>query len=665
MFQKMKDRVTAAAADPRLDKTKASLKKAETGIWKALEPVGRWSNRTAGKLGAESFWPTTMDLECDKAARILRTFTVTGAQADSDPAAERTGGVVGGATKTPEQIERERKEHKYDDRKTQKVVKKIPAEVIAQAKGIAIFTVFRTGLGFSGAGGSGVVLKRLPDGSWSGPSGLLLHTIGWGLLIGLDIYDVILVLRTDKAVEAFRNPKISVGAEIAVAAGPVGNGAMIDSGPEASPAFSYVKSKGFYAGLQLDGNIILKRKDENSRFYGIPDVSTADIFSGRIPPPRAAYPLLKTLYAAEGRSPPSTASYLGAADVFIPEGPAPGDTVLSAEDAAALEAESKAQEQGQGQGQGQGQIASGSGSVAAATNSSTAAHPVDPHYQPAPAGTAAVHDPASLAAIGGGAAAAGAGLGAAAGYAATHHQQSQPVQHQQQPPVPSRKESEVWEQPPPDYDFGSAPLSTNPGLANAQPGGTTANPYAAGAPTALSAAPAPTPYTAPPPPPASGAPLSAAEEKERFRQREAAERAAALGGAGAGSSSGSGSAALPPPPSHPTTVGSASTTTTSYYAPPAGPPPPPSAAAPQAQAQAQAQMQSNPYAAGQPPASASGAGAGAGAGGQLSAEEEKERFRQREAAERAAAQAAVASANAGAAGSSSGAGGAGVAPPNL
>ncbi|KAK0542944.1 hypothetical protein OC846_006580 [Tilletia horrida] len=584
MFKNLKDKVMEAAADPRLDKTKAGLKKAETGLWKALEPVGRWSNRTAGKLGAESFWPTDLALECDKAARILRTFTVQGAQADDDPSAEATGGVIGGATKTPDQLEQERKLHQYDSRKTRKVIKKIPPQVIAQAKGIAIFTVFRTGLGFSGAGGSGVVLKRLSDGSWSGPSGILLHTIGWGFLIGLDIYDVVLVLRTDKAVEAFRNAKVSVGAELSVTAGPVGNGAMVDSGVEASPAFSYVKSKGFYAGLQLDGNIIVNRKDENSRFYGVPDVQTTDVFSGRHPAPKAAYPLLKTIYDAEGGTNPA-ASRLGA-DVHVPDGPTPGDIALSQEDAAALEAEAKAHEQQQQQaGTGTSAYPASAGSSPAGGASgpyppvsalgSTSAYAAGiphgesagarPGYGSGPSAPTTVTDAAYTqspidngnvrttasdpahtgvgtasalaqpgsgqhigAAVATGAALAGAGVAGAAAHP---------------PPLPDRKESEVWEQPPPDYDTVAASV-----------------PAAAGAPllaTTHAGVPLPVPPTTLPPqaetfpsrPPPG---LSAAEEKEWLKQRDAAQAAAAVAAAqqqtsGAGSSAGYAAPPGPPP----------------------------------------------------------------------------------------------------------------------
>lgn len=100
------------------------------------------------------------------------------------------------------------------------------------------------GIGWSGAGGSGVVLAKLPDGSWGPPSGILIHTLGWGLLIGLDIYDVVLIIRSPKTLKAFENPKIALGGELSVTAGPVGNGATIDSGIEAAPCWSYTKSKG-------------------------------------------------------------------------------------------------------------------------------------------------------------------------------------------------------------------------------------------------------------------------------------------------------------------------------------------------------------------------------------------------------------------------------------
>src|ERR1700753_3404502 len=128
----------------------------------------------------------------------------------------------------------------------------------------------RTGLWFSGAGGSGILVGRLPDGSWSPPSGLMLHTAGLGVLVGVDIYDCVMVINTEEALQAFSKIRATVGGEISAVAGPVGVGGVLDSEvhKRRAPIFTYLKSRGFYAGVQVDGTIIIERSDENARFYG-------------------------------------------------------------------------------------------------------------------------------------------------------------------------------------------------------------------------------------------------------------------------------------------------------------------------------------------------------------------------------------------------------------
>lgn len=330
----LSDKWKQLTADPRAQKAGDFYKKAETGVWKVLEPIGKGANKLAGRVGAESFWPTELaEGEIDKAARILRTFTLDGVQADDDADAEQHGGVsdsLGAQT--------QEEKDKYASRKTQKVIRKIPAKALQGASGIAIMTCFRTGFGFSGAGGSGVVMARLPDGSWGPPSGILIHTLGWGLTIGLDIYDVVLILRKPQALKAFEHPKVSIGAELSVAAGPVGNGAMLDSGIEAAPCWSYTKSKGAYAGIQLDGTIVLKRDDANARFYG-QQASVSDILAGKVKAPDAVKPLWQTLYAAEGRTDVMGTDH-------IPQGLAPGEIGISDEEAKELEAMGKQNDAG-------------------------------------------------------------------------------------------------------------------------------------------------------------------------------------------------------------------------------------------------------------------------------------------------------------------------------
>ena len=188
----------------------------------------------------------------------------------------------------------------------QRVLKKIPEKVIQNAVGLAIFTTMRTGLWVSGAGGSGILVARKEDGSWSPPSGIMLHTAGLGFLVGVDIYDCVLVINNRKALEAFTKIRATVGGEISAVAGPVGVGGLLENDGKWKsanrPVFTYLKSRGFYAGVQVDGTVVIERTDENERFYG-ERIGVADILAGkaRHPPPEIKM-LMETLKAAEGRT---------------------------------------------------------------------------------------------------------------------------------------------------------------------------------------------------------------------------------------------------------------------------------------------------------------------------------------------------------------------------
>lgn len=175
-------------------------------------------------------------------------------------------------------------------------------QVIKNAKGIAIFTTMRTGLWLSGSGGAGVLVAKLPDGSWSPPSGLMLHTVGLGFLAGIDIYDCVMVMNTEEALLGFSKLRGTVGGEISAVAGPIGMGAVLDSELHArrAPIFTYLKSRGLYAGVQMDGTVLIERSDENERFYG-QKLPVMDILQGKVRhPPHEIDTLLNTLRAAQG-----------------------------------------------------------------------------------------------------------------------------------------------------------------------------------------------------------------------------------------------------------------------------------------------------------------------------------------------------------------------------
>ncbi|KAH8802579.1 hypothetical protein F5884DRAFT_474659 [Xylogone sp. PMI_703] len=179
------------------------------------------------------FKPADIGKECDKAARILKSFVEKG---------------------------------------------KIPSEVVANAKGLAIFTGFRAAMYLAGAGGSGIVVARLPDGTWSPPSAFSVRAGSLGLVYGVDVYDCVCVLNTQDAVDAYTKTEVSIGGAITAAAGPIGGTVNMK---EVSPVWTYTKSRGIYGGLTIDGTVIKERPGTNADFYGY-NVTSAQILRGEV-----------------------------------------------------------------------------------------------------------------------------------------------------------------------------------------------------------------------------------------------------------------------------------------------------------------------------------------------------------------------------------------------
>jgi SH3 domain-containing YSC84-like protein 1 len=112
--------------------------------------------------------------------------------------------------------------------------------------GLAIFQVIKAGFVFSGKAGSGLVIARLPDGSWSAPSCIATGGVGWGLQIGADITDFVIVLNSEDAIRAFSiGGNVTIGGNVSAAAGPIGTGGAVQASlAHPAPMFSYSKSKG-------------------------------------------------------------------------------------------------------------------------------------------------------------------------------------------------------------------------------------------------------------------------------------------------------------------------------------------------------------------------------------------------------------------------------------
>jgi len=186
---------------------------------------------------------------------------------------------------------------------------KIPKEMLDIAKGVVFLTVAKMGFMFTGRYGTGLVISRLPNGTWSAPSAITISGMGWGLQVGAEVTDVMLILSTELAVETFKSRgQVSIGAELGVSAGPYGRSVESDltaGNKGAAHAFSYAHSQGLYFGASLEACAIGQRKDVNRTFYG-ERVSASKLLSGEHPIPLGAEPLYKALdlILYEGNVPP-------------------------------------------------------------------------------------------------------------------------------------------------------------------------------------------------------------------------------------------------------------------------------------------------------------------------------------------------------------------------
>ncbi|XVF04390.1 hypothetical protein REPUB_Repub05bG0078300 [Reevesia pubescens] len=177
--------------------------------------------------------------------------------------------------------------------------KSIPDAILKQAKGLAILTVAKVGVMVTYNIGTGLVVARREDGSWSPPSAITSFGVGWGVQAGGEFTDFIIVLRTKSAVRTFSgNMHISVGAGLSAAIGIVGRAAEADlrggSGGCAA-CYTYSCSKGAFVGCSLEGSVVTTRNQENCRFYGNQSITASDILLGSLPRPPAAATLYQAL----------------------------------------------------------------------------------------------------------------------------------------------------------------------------------------------------------------------------------------------------------------------------------------------------------------------------------------------------------------------------------
>ncbi len=139
-------------------------------------------------------------------------------------------------------------------------------ENLNEAEGVLIIpTSIKGGFIIGGSGGSGVMLARRPDIEWSYPAFYTMGSVTFGLQIGGEVSEIVLVIMSKAGRDAMLTNEFKLGADISVAAGPVGAGAKAQTADVL--AFSRTKG-GLYGGLNIEGAVIATRESWNRSYYG-------------------------------------------------------------------------------------------------------------------------------------------------------------------------------------------------------------------------------------------------------------------------------------------------------------------------------------------------------------------------------------------------------------
>jgi len=177
--------------------------------------------------------------------------------------------------------------------------KGIPQEVLDHAKCIAVVPhMIKGGFVFGAENGRGVATCRTADG-WSAPAFFAITGGSWGLQIGAEGVDLVMIIQSDTGMQHLLQSKFQIGGDASAAAGPVGRHASADTDWKLNAEIlTYSRAKGAFAGLTLSGADIRTDEDSDHAIYG-PDVTTRAILTGKVPPPASARAFLAAVHGAK------------------------------------------------------------------------------------------------------------------------------------------------------------------------------------------------------------------------------------------------------------------------------------------------------------------------------------------------------------------------------
>ena len=180
--------------------------------------------------------------------------------------------------------------------------KGIPEEVLEHAKCVAVVPhMIKGGFVFGGKGGKGVATCRTANG-WSAPAFITISGGNWGLQIGVEAVDLVMIIQNEKGMQKLLSSNFHVGADASAAAGPVGRHAEAGTNWKMdTEILTYSRAKGVFAGLTLEGASIRQDNDSRRAIYG-PKVTTKALLLGKVAAPVAAQPFLAEVRGAKGQA---------------------------------------------------------------------------------------------------------------------------------------------------------------------------------------------------------------------------------------------------------------------------------------------------------------------------------------------------------------------------
>ncbi len=176
--------------------------------------------------------------------------------------------------------------------------KGIPEEVLNNAKCIVVVPhLVKGGFVIGGEHGRGVATCRTKEG-WSAPAFVSIGGGSWGLQIGVEGVDLVMLIMNDHGLQHLLSSKFQVGADASASAGPIGRHASAGTDWKMdSEILTYSRSKGVFAGISLDGAVVQQDEDSTRAIYGS-DPTFHALLSGDVPAPDSTLKFLKAISEA-------------------------------------------------------------------------------------------------------------------------------------------------------------------------------------------------------------------------------------------------------------------------------------------------------------------------------------------------------------------------------